>query len=279
MLGVKKGSDVRAGSDSDHESSSPSVVIERSNVYPERGSREPRDAPSSRSYLAETDRPNPPEAPRGNWVSRKLRCCCPCLFSSDRSPSPPPHINEMVPLLSSNIERDNRSPPSTPVARRREDVPIPRSGTPSYRHREIKIHDPEELKCLPKELQSIVLTMVLNSLELKFVESQSSQNYFDFLSDEMERDWTQLEHVEVKWLTKDQYYKISDKAVNKYNWAFRYVKKAALSRAQFCSILEKASGVKLGNGEWFHYEPPENDAATESSEEFFFCYRRKRKQE
>ena len=34
-------------------------------------------------------RSNTPEAPRGNWVSRNLSCCCPCFFNRHRGPSPP----------------------------------------------------------------------------------------------------------------------------------------------------------------------------------------------
>ena len=68
------------------------------------------------------NRPNPPEAPRGNWFTRN--CCCFRFFNRHRSPSPPPVSQiDLIPshdevptrslVLLLSVTEDNRREPST----------------------------------------------------------------------------------------------------------------------------------------------------------------------
>ena len=70
------------------------------------------------------NRPNPPEAPRGNWFTRN--CCCFRFFNRHRSPSPPPVSQiDLIPshdeaptrslVLLLSVTGDNRREPSTTI--------------------------------------------------------------------------------------------------------------------------------------------------------------------
>ena len=145
------------------------------------------------------NRPNPPEAPRGNWFTRN--CCCFRFFNRHRSPSPPPVSQiDLIPshdevptrslVLLLSVTEDNRREPSTTSRQTVSLLDSPRRTTNCWQY----VSSPKDCRAHSYESKTPRSRSGAYSYENKMPRSGRSTKHSR--RDEYPRGYSRLEKIE-----------------------------------------------------------------------------------